>query len=183
MLQVSLLLSWLEARVSLVSLFVSIGLLFLTGAYVGLVAWTLYYIRGQFREQEKNRKLQTALTLYQELQSKIVRDARKYIYEHVPVSTENVADDELKQHAIACEDAVQMFHRVGYLLREGHIDPYPILENYWDVAWRCWQRTESLIRWSREKRANPTHFFGFEHLYNMCEKHRKDNNYEEPKFY
>ncbi len=103
----------MNAHIALTSLFVSIGILLITSLYVGIVAWTLYYIRGQFEGQEKNRKLQAALTIFQDLQSEKVRSARRYIYESVPVSIEDVEESELKKHSIACEDAIQMFHRVG----------------------------------------------------------------------
>lgn len=153
-----------------------------TWVYATLVFITVIYAVVQVRELRKNRKLQTSFILFQELQAEKVRNARRYIYDHVPMSTEGVDETELKKHAVACEEAIQMFHRVGYLLREKQIDPDSILENYWDVVWRCWRRTASLIRWSRDQRNNPEHFFAFEHLYNMCEEYRKKNNYEEPKF-
>lgn len=154
-----------------------------TCAYAVLVLITLFYIIVQVSELRKNRKFQTALTLFRELQDARVCRSRRYIYKKIPVSIEGIGDEDLERHSIECENAVQMFHRVGYLLREKQIDPDPILENYWDVAWRCWRRTESLILWSRDKRNNPEHFFAFEHLYNVCEKYRKENGYPEPKFY
>ena len=87
-----------------------------TSVYVVIVAITLIVILLQLVEFRKNRKLQAALTIFQELQIQKARESRRYIYEQVPESTENLADKVMKDHLIAPEEAIAVFNRVGYLI-------------------------------------------------------------------
>src|SRR3989338_1760287 len=162
---------------------VVLGTLLATWVYVVLVLITLIYIAGQLREARKSRRLEAALTVFRELQTKDARDARKYIYRTIPLSVEGLDDEDLQQHLEAAEEAMLAFERVGYLIQEGHVDAEPILVNHWPVIWKCWGKTEGLIRWGRGKRGDITYFESFAYLFSIAETYRTQRNYPEPQFY
>lgn len=148
----------------------------------GLVGLTLWYIRGQFDEMKKRRKLDITITIFKELQTDKVRRARKYIYTRVPWDIASVSESELQTHLEEAEAAITPFDLLGYLVREGHIDREPILANYWRGIWKCWKKSERLLRWARRRRNEPI-FHHFDDLARECEKYRQDKNYEEPTLY
>jgi len=154
-----------------------------TCIYAVLVLYTLYYIRGQLGEMKSTRTRDAALSVFKELQSKEARDARRYIYGSVPTNIEGITDDERQNHLEKAEEAIIAFDRIGYLVREGHIDPDPILMPAWSIVWRCWRKCENLIRWAAEKRNDPHYLEHFRHLFERSEAYRKENNLDEPTFY
>ena len=161
----------------------ALGTLLATWVYVILVFITLFYIAGQFREARSDRKRETALSAFRELQTKEARDARRYIYGTVPLNLEGLNDELLQQYLEAAEEAMLAFERIGYLIYEGHVDSEPILVNHWPVVWKSWKKTQGLIVWARGKRGEVTYFNNFDYLFQIAEKYRVQHGYPEPKFY
>lgn len=155
----------------------------LTGLYVWLVFETLRYIRRQLENQEKERRFQAALTVFQDLQTQESFNARKYIYENIPESIEGVDNNQLKEHFQKAEIALIALDRIGYLVSKDHIDITTVMENYWYVIWRCWKKSKNILNWMREQRGEPKYFDKFEYLFDLSEVHRIQNHFGEPKFY
>ena len=154
-----------------------------TTVYVVLFAIALRIALYQLIEFEKSRKLQATLAIFRELKTRDFIDNRRYIYDFLPEKIEGVESDQLKDYFLEIEVALAAFDRVGYLLRENHIDAEPILENYWASVWRCWKKSKNIIAWVREKRGQKDYFSNFEHLFHLSEDYRIQKGYEEPKFY
>ena len=154
-----------------------------TSLYAFFVFLTLLYIHRQLKETQSTRKREAASAIFKELQTKEARDARRYIYRFVPISLEGIGEEERQTHLEKAEEAMIAFDRIGYLIKEGHIDPDPILIPAWSLVWRCWNKSENLVRWAGEKRNAPYYLEHFRHLFEQSESHRKENNFDEPRFY
>lgn len=152
---------------------------FFTLLYVVAVTLTLLYIRKQFKETEKRRKLGLTLTIFKELQTREMRRARKYIYTRVPQDVSEVSESELQEHLEEAESAIAPFDLVGYLIQEEYLDRESILANYWRGIWKCWKKSEHLLRWARRRRNEPI-FHHFDDLARESERYRHEKNYEEP---
>lgn len=131
----------------------------------------------------KTRKFEMILTIFRELKTKDFMAKRRYIYDNIPENIDGIDDNRLKKYLIRVETALTAFDRVGYLLRENHIDAKPIMDNYWASVWRCWKKTKNIIIWARQKREQEDYFINFEHLFSLAEEHRVQSEFEEPKFY
>lgn len=140
---------------------------------------TFLYIRRQFKAAEKRRVFDITLSVFEKLQTDEVRRARRYLYERVPWNIHGVSEDELRGHMIEAEKVIALFDLLGYLLREGHVSKKATLAYYWRGVWKCWKKSERLLTWARRARHEPV-FHDFDHLFHECEKHRRENNYEEP---
>lgn len=149
----------------------------------GLLMLALFFAFVRTTGLEKNRKLQVALTIFQELQAQGPIDTRKYIYNTFPESIEGLENDVIKAHIQKAEVAFLVFDRIGYLVIKKHIDKTDVMENYWSSIWRCWQKSKNAIEWARQRRGQKDYFEKFEQLFHLSEAHRLQNEYEEPKFY
>lgn len=154
-----------------------------TWLYLVLVTATLLYVRRQVKNQDKERKFQTVLAIFRELKTQDFIDNRRYIYDFLPANIEGIESNQLKDYFLEIEVALAAFDRVGYLLREKHIEREPIMENYWASVWRCWKKSKNVIGWIREQRGQKDYFCNFEYLFYLSEDYRVKNGYEEPKFY
>jgi len=156
---------------------------FATSIYTVLVAVTFYFIWRQLKEMNSTRKREATLVVFRELQAREARDARRYIYTTVPMEIEGIGDDELQTHLERSEEALVSLDRVGFLVGEEHVDSDPLMETVWAMVWRCWRKSEVLIRWTRGKRNDPTYLNRFEYLFEVSEEFRLINGYEEPQIY
>lgn len=156
---------------------------FATCAYVILVAVTLVYVMIQVHEMRRSRQRESALTVLKELQSREAREARRYIYQSIPNAIENLADVDVQAHLEHAEEAIIAFDRIGYLLKEGHIDEDAIMPIAWILVWRCWKRCESIVEWASMRRNDPHHLEHFRHFFERSEAYRVENNLEEPRIY
>lgn len=156
---------------------------FLMAVYIGFVAVTLGYIHRQFKHQEKEHKLQTTFTTFKELQTKEGRDARRNVYKQVPTEIAGIEDEKLEKYLDLVQEAVLPYYRIGYLIHEGHIDAEPIVTTHWESVWRCWKKTENLIKWARTKRNESIYLDHFKYFFDLSEAYRIQNRLEEPKFY
>ena len=154
-----------------------------TASYAVLFVIALVIAWIQTSALIKNGKLQMVITIFTELKAQDFIDKRRYIYDDLPESTEGIEPSQLKAHFLKVEAALSAFDRVGYLLRERHIDAEPILENYWASVWRCWKKSKNLIAWAREQRGQKDYFGNFEHLFHLSENYRVQKGHGEPKFY
>lgn len=154
-----------------------------TALYAGMFAFAVIIALRQLDELKKRGRFQATLAVFRELKSKDFISERRYIYDFLPESIEGVEGSQLKDYFLEIEAALTAFDRVGYLLRENHIEKEPILENYWASVWRCWKKSKSLVAWVREKRTQKDYFRNFEYLFNLSEDYRVQHEYEEPKFY
>ena len=150
--------------------------------YVILVAGTLVGVYFQLRELKKHRTLQASLAIFKELHTREARRARRDIYERVPGNIERTDENDLKMYSEMADEALITFELIGYLIGERYIDPAPLIDTHWLAIWKCWKKCERLIGWAREQRNEPTHFRRFEELFDRCEAHRRENQYEEPRF-
>lgn len=157
--------------------------MFVTSAYVFLFAKTISIVSEQLKTQMKTHNLQMVLTIFKELKTQDLLIKRRYIYESFPESVEGIKGSQLKTHLQKAETALVAFNRIGYLACEGHIDVTPIMEIYWSLIWRCWQKSKNLINWAREQRGESQYFEYFEHLFELSESYRIENKLEQPKFY
>lgn len=154
-----------------------------TSLNVSLLTIVVFLAYVRTRGLEKNRKFQIALTIFEELQTQGPIDTRKYIYDNLPENIEGVDSNQLKAHIHKAELALLAFDRIGYLVKEKHIDGTAVMENYWSSIWRCWKKSKNIINWAREQRGQKDYFKRFEYLFGLSEDHRVQNGYEEPKFY
>ncbi len=154
-----------------------------TALYSAMFFVALIVARRQLKELEKSGKLQATLTIFRELKTREFIEDRRYIYDNLPENTESIEAVQLKSYFLSVESALTAFDRVGYLMREEHIDAEAILENYWASVWRCWKKTKNLVIWAREQRGQKDYFRNFEYLFNLSEDYRVQKGYEEPKFY
>lgn len=161
----------------------AISTAFYAATFASTVVLTIIVALRQLKALEKSGRFQATLAVFRELKTRDFIENRRYIYDNLPENTEDIEAVQLKSHFINAEGALTAFDRVGYLLREGHIDAEPILENYWASVWRCWKRSKNLIVWAREQRGQKDYFGNFEYLFNLSESYRIENRYEEPKFY
>ena len=141
----------------------------------------LAYVRT--RGMEKHRKFQEVLTIFKELKSPEIIGARRYIYENFPESIEELSKEQLKAHLQKAEPAFIIFDRIGYWIDRGHIDPDPLIENYWALIWRSWQKSKNLINWARDQRGQKNSLGGFEDLFKLAESYRVENKLPGPKFF
>lgn len=136
----------------------------------------------QIKELKNTREIQVPLAIFEELKTEAFIDERRYIYERFPEKVEEVEPAQLKAHLQEAEVALAAFQRIGYLVKKGYIDSEPILESYWTILWRCWKKSEKLVRWSREQRNEVGYLSGFEYLGNLANDYRVKNGYSEPTF-
>lgn len=147
--------------------------------YVFFVARTLRYIRGQFEEAKTRRIFDITLSIFREIQPDEVRRARRYIYERVPWDVHGLTDSDLQTHMIEAERAIATFDLMGYLLKEGHISKEATLAYYWRGVWKCFKKSERLLRWARQRRNEPV-FENLDYLFHECEEYRREHGYPEP---
>ena len=151
--------------------------------YVFLVLVTLIYVIMQVLEMKRNRKLQSAVLIFEELKSTINREARKKLYKKVPNDISDLRDEYLEKYLDIVQEAVLSFDRIGYLIQEGYMDSDPILKLCWRLIWRSWKKSENIINWVREKRGELMYLHRFQELFDLSELYRIQNGYEEPKIY
>lgn len=151
--------------------------------YVILVAYTFSTIKEQLREQKKARKFQETISIFREIQAKDLDEPRRYTEEEMPESIEGVGYEKLWERIHRIEPVIINLDRVGYLVRQDHIDRLMILETYWPSIWRSWKKAESLIRWLGEQRNEKGAYREYEYLFDLSEDYRIQNEFPEPKFY
>ncbi len=156
---------------------------FVTVVYTIMFGQAVFAAFKQLSELKKSGRFQATLAVFKELKARDFIEDRRYIYDNLPENTAGIEAVQLKSHFRNVEVALTAFERVGYLLREKHIDAEPILENYWASVWRCWKKSKNLIAWAREQRGQQDYFRNFEYLFSLSEEYRIKNKYEEPKFY
>ena len=81
-------------------------------------------------------------------------------------------------------DLVGRLQFAGLLITEQYLDRRAreaILSYTWEGAWKCWKKSEYLINYERNRRGEKGYYQKFEKYYRLCEKHRIDNGYDEPK--
>lgn len=154
-----------------------------TVTYVVVIVRTLRYIRDQAKELRKHRTLQATLAIFKELQTREARKSRSEIYVRVPRTIEGLEESDRQMYLEMAEEALITFDLVGYLVREGYLDPAPLIDTHWPAIWKCWKKTENLIRWAQEKRNDPIYLTRFKRLFELCEAHRRENNYPKPTLY
>ncbi|OGZ69964.1 MAG: hypothetical protein A3F47_02355 [Candidatus Staskawiczbacteria bacterium RIFCSPHIGHO2_12_FULL_38_11] len=81
----------------------------------------------QLEELEKSGRFQATIAVFRELKAPDFVEDRRYIYDNLPENTEDIEAVQLKSHFLNVEAALTAFDRVGYLLREKHIDAEPII--------------------------------------------------------
>ena len=167
------------------ALWIALSTSIATWIYTLFVVLTLRNLSGQVEELRRSREIQSTGIVFKELQSTKARRARQYIYEHVPKELVDtfILETELKTHLQKAGEALVAFDRVGFLAKEGDINPAPIIEHLWPVIWRCWKKSEALIRWARDKRGESEYLSGFGHLFDLSEAYRESNMLPEPKFF
>lgn len=144
---------------------------FVNGVYVILLAIGVMIAWYQLFLLRKTRKLEIVLTIFRELKTKDFMAKRRYIYDNIPENINGMDDNQLKKYLMRVETALTAFDRVGYLLRENHIDAKPIMDNYWASVWRCWKKSKNIIIWARQKREQEDYFINFEYLFSLAEEH------------
>ncbi|MBI3337141.1 MAG: hypothetical protein HY005_00770 [Candidatus Staskawiczbacteria bacterium] len=143
-----------------------------TSIYTLLFSIALWFAYVQTKGFEKSRKLQAVITIFNELYAETARKARKKIYKEVPVEIDGIEDEKLESYLEIVQDAVFMYHRIGYIIYEGHIDSDPIITTHWRTIWRCWKKSEKLIAWTQIKRGNPKYLEYFKYLFDLSENYR-----------
>lgn len=155
--------------------------IFMSAVSGGIITWVL--ARRQLEELVRKRKLQDVMTIFRELKAQNLIDMRRYILESFPESIEGIESSQLKTHLQKAELALEVFKRIGYLIKQGHIDAEPIMENYWSLIWRCWKKSKEIINWAREQRGELKYLESFKYLFDLAEAYRIENNLQEPKIY
>lgn len=140
--------------------------------YTLLFSLIVIFAYVEIKELGKNKRLQGALTIFGELYTDVARKARKKVYKEVSAEIEGIEDEKLESYLEIVQDACFPYQRIGYLISEGHIDSNPIITTHWQSVWRCWKKTENLIKWARVKRGEPTYFKHFKHLFDLSEAYR-----------
>lgn len=154
-----------------------------TSLYTFFFLFALWFAYIQTRGFEKNRKLQVVLAIFQELQTTSTRGARKNLYTQVPTEISSLGDEDLEKYLEITQTAIMSLDRIGYIIKEGHMDPESILILCWALVWRSWKKSENIINWVREKRGEPTYLHYFKYLFDLSEAYRIENNLRKPKFY
>ncbi|KKQ56278.1 MAG: hypothetical protein US74_C0016G0002 [Parcubacteria group bacterium GW2011_GWA2_38_13] len=154
-----------------------------TGLYVVLVFFTLLVIYYQLKELKKSRTLHALITLFDVLQNSEARRARKYIHDNMPVKVRGLTVEELEKHLERMWEAVAAFDRIGYFLQKGYVHTDEIVPLFWAMVWRCWKKSEKLIRLTRRKRGDPIYRAGFEYFFIVSDAYREEHGYKKPRFY
>lgn len=154
-----------------------------TTVYAILVLATLIVIYKQLIEFGKSRAIHTSLALFDSLQSSKARKARKYIHDNLPVPVKKLTIEELEKHLEGMWEAVAGFDRLGYFLKRGYIHEDDIVPLFWAIVWRCWKKSEKLIRLMRRKRGDSIYRAGFEYFFEVSEIYRERHGYKKPRFY
>ena len=145
-------------------------------ATIGLVL--LWY---QLVEMTKIRKIQTLTSIFDSFQTIEARRARKYIHSLEPVLSTEITLEQLDNHLDKIWEAIAPFDRIGYFLKKEMLHEEDVVSFMWAIVWTSWQKSKSIIMPMREKRNDPTYRIGFEYFFEISEKYRRDNNYEEPR--
>jgi hypothetical protein len=121
--------------------------------------------REAAREAKRTADGQVFMALEARLQEPVMRHYRGEVAGAPPFET---WDDEL---VIKAELVAQSFQTAGHLCRHGVVDPVLIVENWGNIASRCWPKVRPWVEYRRSEEGFPELYDDFEWLAAQWSQH------------
>jgi hypothetical protein len=136
------------------------------------VGYQIAVQRRELRESTKNRQGSFMFEVFKGLSTEEARKDRSFIFGNsLPGPDKTLSDPAWK----TMNNVWTQLNQLGLYIEKGLIEEDLVMELYWDVILKCWNKLEGHLKVQRDKRHNNMYQKYFEILAKRAEKYRKEH--------